>query len=147
MSEVYIYIVSNSIDSFFNGHFGRLEESSWIQPEWPFKLLEQNRTLKIFAHFLFPLSADFEPTFCEAKGRAILIMRRLGGVSRRHRIVFEIVSNFLVEREGWHRLGRKTGRAPIRGQQIVWKIQAEFGLLKRKKEMCKNFSGLWPVTT
>jgi hypothetical protein len=26
-------------------------------------------------------------------------MRRLGGVSRRHRIVFEIVSNFLVERE------------------------------------------------
>ena len=98
MSEVYIYIVSNSIDSFFNGHFGRLEESSWIQPKWPFKLLEQNRTLKIFAHFLFPLSADFEPTFCEAKGRAILIMRRLGGVSRRHR--FEMISNFLVKRNG-----------------------------------------------
>jgi len=66
-------------------------------------------------------------------------MRRLGGVSRRHRIVFEIVSNFLVEREGWHKLGRKTGRAPIRGQQIVWKIQAEFGLLKRKKENVQKF--------
>jgi len=75
----------------------------------------------------------------EAKGQAISIMRRLGGVSRRHHIVFEIVSNFLVEREGWHRLGRKTGRAPIRGQQIVWKIQAEFGLLKSEKENVQKF--------
>jgi len=74
-------------------------------------------------------------------------MRRLGGVSRRHRIVFEIVSNFLIEREGWHRLGRKTGRAPIRGQQIVWKIQAEFGLLKRKKENVQKISRLCLVTT
>jgi len=45
----------------------------------------------------------------------------------------------LVEREGWHKLGRKTGRAPIRGQQIVWKIQAEFGLLKSKKENVQKF--------
>jgi len=41
--------------------------------------------------------------------------------------------------EGWHKLGRKTGRAPIRGQQIVWKIQAEFELLKRKKENVQKF--------
>jgi len=31
------------------------------------------------------------------------------------------------------------GRAPIRGQQFVRKIQAKFGLLKSKKKMCKNF--------
>jgi DNA invertase Pin-like site-specific DNA recombinase len=53
--------------------------------------------------------------------------------------VLEIVSNFLVEREGWHKLGRKTGRAPIRGQQIVWKIQVEFGLLKSEKENVQKF--------
>jgi len=97
--------------------------------------------------FFFRLTADFEPTFCEAKDRAILIMRRLGGVSRRHRIVFEIVSNFLVEREGWHKPGRKTGRAPIRGQQIVWKIQAEFGLLKSKKRKCAKIFQSRALTT
>jgi len=64
-------------------------------------------------------------------------MRRLGAVSRRHR--FEMISNFLVKRKGWHKIAKLAGRAPIRGQQIVWKIQAEFGLLKRKKENVQKF--------
>ena len=105
---------------------------------WPFKLLKQNRTLKIFAHFLFRLKkADFEPTFCEAKGRALQIMRRLSGGSRRHR--FEMISNLLVKRKGWHEFGRLAGRGGGRGQQIVRKIQAKFGLLKSKKENVQKF--------
>ena len=82
------------------------------------------KVLKNFCTFSFPLSADFEPTFCEAKGRDLRIMRRLGGVSRRHR--FEMISNFLVKREGWHEFGQIAGGAPIRGQQFVRKIQAKF---------------------
>jgi len=61
---------------------------------------------------------------------------RLGGGNRHS---FEVVSNLLVKREGWHKNRSGTGRAPIRGQQIVWKIQAEFGLLKRKKENVQKF--------
>jgi hypothetical protein len=64
-------------------------------------------------------------------------MRRLGGGSRRHRFV--MISNLLVKREGWHEFDRLAGRAPIRGQQFIRKIQEEFGLLKSKKKMCKNF--------
>jgi len=64
-------------------------------------------------------------------------MRRLGGGSRRHRFV--MISNLLVKRKGWHKFGRMAGRAPIRGQQFVRKIQAKIDLLKSKKKMCKNF--------
>ena len=52
----------------------------------------------------------------EAKGRAILIMRRLGGVSRRHRIVFEIVSNLLVERDCKHKFTLWRGLKPKLGK-------------------------------
>ena len=85
---------------------------------------------KIFAFF-------FETTFCEATGQALQIMRRLGGSSRRHRFV--MISNFLVKRKGWDELGRKAGRGGGRGQQIVWKIQVKFGLLKSKKENVQKF--------
>ncbi|OGM56810.1 hypothetical protein A3A50_03765 [Candidatus Woesebacteria bacterium RIFCSPLOWO2_01_FULL_38_20] len=62
-------------------------------------------------------------------------MRRLGGVSRRHR--FEMISNLLVKREGWHEFGRIDGRAPIRGQQFVRKIQAKLALLKSERKCAK----------
>ena len=127
-------------ESFFlMAHSDRKKRFDLIPPDAPFKLLKtEQQNLKNFCTFSFSaLTGGFRAElFARPKAEAISIMRRLGGISRRHRIVFEIVSNFLVEREGWHGLGRKTGRAPIRGQQIVWKIQAEFGLLKRKKRKC-----------
>ena len=51
-------------------------------------------------------------------------LRRLGGVSRRHR--FEMISNFVVKREGWHKISRLAGRARRRGQQFVREMQAKF---------------------
>jgi len=67
-------------------------------------------------------------------------MRRLGRGSRRHR--FEMISNFLVKRKGWHEFARMAGRAPIRGQRFIRKIQAKFDLLKSRKKMCKNFKNI-----
>jgi len=61
---------------------------------------------------------------------------RLGGGNRHS---FEVVSNLLVKRKGWHKNRSGTGRLATGGQQIVWKIQAEFGLLKRKKENVQKF--------
>ena len=37
------------------------------------------------------------------------------------------------------RIEFSAGCAPIRGQQIVWKIKAEFGLLKSEKENVQKF--------
>jgi len=50
-----------------------------------------------------------------------------------------MISNFLVKREGWHKISWLAGRAANRGQQFVRHMQAKFGLLKSKKNMCKNF--------
>jgi hypothetical protein len=50
-----------------------------------------------------------------------------------------MISNFVVKREGWHKISRLAGRARRRGQQFVRNMQAKFGLLKSKKEHVQKF--------
>jgi len=93
--------------------------------------------LHIFFHKILTRFCVFEPTFCEAQGRGLQIMRRLVGGSQRHR--FAMISNLLVKRKGWNEFGRLAGRGGGRGQQFVGKIQTKFGLLKSKKENVQKF--------
>jgi len=71
--NLYIVIVANLIDCFFNGRFGQLEQSSWQQPERPFEF----SSLK-FLRFSFDptFSGMSEPTFTRPKAPPSLKLRK-----------------------------------------------------------------------